>query len=504
MGPSMSIELVQALQRQLHAQLIETHISWVLLDGTHAWKIKKPVTLSFLDFSSLTTRHRLCHEELALNRRLAPSLYLDVSPISGTAEAPELGGTGEPIEYALRMKQFDAGALFSERLAHGQLMPDHLVQLAEKLAAFHAQAPQAGQADDWGSPARITRPVETLMQGLQAHGCEAACAALQPWLQQQAQVLHAIWLQRRQDGWVIEGHGDLHLANAVLLPEGATAFDCIEFDPALRWVDGLSDIAFMAMDLMAHGHDDLAWCFLNAYLDVRGDHAGLPVLRYYLVYRALVRALVARLRADQGGADRRPDYLALALRLSAPAPARLLITHGVSGSGKTHVSRLLAREAGAVHLRADVIRKRLFGLSPTVVSHEVVPGGIYTAEANAATYARLLDLSRLTLQWGWPVIVDATFLDAADRHRFAELAHCLSVPFTILHCQAPGAVLRARIAQRQARGGDASEATQEVLSAQQVRAQPLSSQELPHTLTLDASRPWPAGELAAQWRAMAG
>lgn len=500
----MSIELVQALQRQLHAQLIETHISWVLLDGTHAWKIKKPVTLSFLDFSSLTTRHRLCHEELALNRRLAPSLYLDVSPISGTPEAPELGGTGEPIEYALRMKQFDAGALFSERLAHGQLMPDHLVQLAEKLATFHAQAPQAGPADDWGSPARITRPVETLMQGLQAHEGEAACAALQPWLQQQAQALYAIWLRRRQDGWVIEGHGDLHLANAVLLPEGATAFDCIEFDPALRWVDGLSDIAFMAMDLMAHGRDDLAWCFLNAYLDARGDHEGMPVWRYYLVYRALVRALVARLRADQGGADRGPDYLALAMRLSSPPRARLLITHGLSGSGKTHVSRLLAREAGAVHLRADVIRKRLFGLSPTVVSHEAVPGGIYTEEATSATYARLLDLSKLTLQWGWPVIVDATFLDAADRHRFAELAHRLGVPFTILHCQAPDAVLRARIAQRQAQGGDASEATLDVLSAQQARAQPLSSQELTRALTLDASRPWPAGELAAQWHAMAG
>ncbi len=506
----MSIELVQHLQQQLQARLIETHISWVLLDGTHAWKIKKPVKLPFLDFSELATRRRLCEVELQLNRRLAPQLYLDVCPVLGTPQAPRLASPEDAgqavavpaIEYALRMQQFEPGALLSERLAAGRLQGAHLDRLARRLAVFHQSAGVAGPGSGWGSPAQITQPVEGLLDGLAAHGCAAACAQLRPWLQAQAEQLHDTWLLRQAQGHIVEGHGDLHLANAVVLGDEVTAFDCIEFDPALRWIDGLNDIAFMVMDLLAHARADLAWRFLNAYLDERGDHAGLPVLRYYLVYRALVRALVARLRGDQGVQAQGPDYLALALQLIEPTRPRLLITHGASGSGKSFVAGQLLEQVGAIRLRADVVRKRLFGLGPGAASSSQVAGGIYDAQTTEATYARLLKLAQVALAAGWPVIVDATFLHAADRARFHALAQHLALPFHILHCEAPEAVLRARIVARRAQGQDASEADLAVLEAQLAQVLPLLDSERAHTFVVDAASPWTAQSaqaLAAQW-----
>lgn len=490
----MSLELVRTLQQQWHAQLVETHISWVLLDGQCAWKIKKPVHLSFLDFSALRTRQHLCEVELQLNRRLAPDIYLTVQAITGTPAEPVLNGAGQPFEYVLQMKQFAPGALLSERLAADTLQAVHLDKLARRLAAFHAQAAVAGPDAGWGSPQCITQPVDVLLTGLAEHGCQDACARLQPWLQDEARRLHPVWHQRKAQGRVIEGHGDLHLANAVVLGDEVTAFDCIEFDPALRWIDGLSDIAFLAMDLMAHARADLAWRFINTYLDTRGDHAGLPVLLYYLVYRALVRALVARLRSDQPGAAPSaevPDYLALALQLIEPARPALLITHGLSGSGKSHVSAPMLMTAGAVRLRSDVIRRQLLG------------AGQYDQAATQATYTRLHELAGLALSCGYPVIVDATFLDAQERARFWQLACDRGVPFAILHCHAPLSVLQARIQHRQAKGGDPSEADLAVLARQAQVGDALLLEEGTDVLDVDASQPWSASDLTRRWLDMA-
>lgn len=486
----MSLELVRTLQQQWHAQLVETHISWVLLDGHCAWKIKKPVRLPFLDFSELAERRRLCEVELHLNRRLAPDIYLSVQAISGSPTAPVFQGPGEPFEYVLQMKQFEPGALFSERLAAGTLQPAHLDKLARRMAVCHQEAAVAGPDTDWGSPARITQAVEALLSGLAEHGAGDACSRLRTWLNDEAHRLQPLWLARQTQGRVIEGHGDLHLANAVVLGDEVTAFDCIEFDPALRWIDGLSDIAFMAMDLMAHGRADLAWHFINPYLDARGDHDGLPALRYYLVYRAMVRALVARLRGEQQGlapAAQGPDYLALALQLIEPAAPALLITHGLSGSGKSHVSSQLLMAAGAVRLRSDVIRRARFG------------SGHYDQAATDATYARLLELAQMAISKGYPVIVDATFLQADDRARFRQLARDMQVPFAILHCHAPMALLQSRIAQRQVQGGDPSEADLAVLARQAQVGDALLDEERWQVLDVDAAQPWSSADLALRW-----
>lgn len=494
-----SLTLVRALQARWQARLIETHISWVLLDARHAWKIKKPVALSFLDFRELATRRQLTEDECRLNRRLAPELYLGVHALTGTPDQPELDGPGEPIEYVLKMRAFPPGALLSEQLAAGTLTADDLEALAERLADFHAHAPVADAASPWGTPEAITRPVYDLLDGLSAHGEEAACAVLRTWVTQEATRLTAVWQRRRQQGRVIEGHGDLHLANTVRLDSGVTAFDCIEFDPALRWIDGLSDVAFLAMDLMARGRPDLGWVLTNAYLDARGDHEGLPVWRFYLVYRALVRALVDRLRRDQAGSSEgEPDYLALALRLIQAGPAPLLLTHGLSGSGKSVVARALMAHVGAVRLRSDVVRKHLHGLAPRSRDGAGQPA-LYGEAATRATYARLAVLAEAALQAAYPVIVDATFLAASDRAAFLALARRLGCAVRILHCHAPPAVLRARVAARAAQGRDPSDADLQVLAAQCRQGDDLTAAERALTLDLDTSQAWAVADLAARW-----
>ena len=501
-----STTLVHALRAQLAAggvvvELIETHISWVLLAGDTAWKIKKPVSLGFLDFSTLEKRRHFCDEELRLNRRYASALYLGVVPITGTPQAPRLGGTGPAIEYALQMRRFAPRALLSEQLADGTLRPAHLDGLALHIAELHAGAAVAPADSPWGRPEEVTKEARDVLRRLREHGVDVA--DLQRWLDEQLPRLVPLWQQRRDSGRVRECHGDLHLRNAVVLAAGVSAFDGIEFDPALRWIDVCSDMAFMAMDLLAHGQPALAWRFVNAWLDASGDHASVPVLQFYLVYRALVRALVGRLGAPAPPPEPSADeYLALARRLAfTPPQPRLLVTHGLSGSGKTHLTQGLLEHAGALRLRSDVERKRLFGLTALQASASRVTGGIYGAQANERTYARLAELARDALRAGWPVIVDAACLRQRERAQMQALAASLGVPFTLLDCQAPPDTLRQRVRARQQRGGDASEADESVLEQQLRFDEPLTPAEQGLAIVAHTDGPVDLPALAARWRA---
>lgn len=504
--PSLNI---QALRRHLQARtpqyrvrLVETHISWVLLCGPVAYKLKKPVRLGFLDFSTAQARRHACDEELRLNRRFAPALYIDVVPVCGTAAAPTLAGTDPAIDHAVRMHRLAAGSLFSERLAAGRLAPTHVDRLAQRMAEFHRNASAAPAASGFGTPAAIEAATNQVLAGFAARGQPvAATAALRSWLAHQAAELRPIWEARRSAGWVREGHGDLHLANAAVHNGEAIAFDCIEFDPALRWIDVMSDAAFMVMDLMAHGRRDLGFRFLDAWLERTGDHAGLAVLRYYLVYRALVRALVTALRPPQRGRRRlAPDYPAVAHALTAAGDARLMITHGVSGSGKTFVSQQLLEQAGAIRVRSDVERKRLFGLDPLQQSASFVPEGIYGPDATERTFAALRERAAAALRAGYPTLVDATFLLRSERMKFVALAAELQVPFTILHCHAPVDRLRRRIAARQAAQCDASEAGLEVLQRQTILQEPLDEAEQRHVIDVDTADGIDVDALCARWR----
>lgn len=499
--------LVHHLRCQYQARLIETHISWVLLAGHDAWKIKKPLHLPFLDASTLALRQQLCEEELRLNRRLAPSLYLDVTPITGTPDAPILGGSGPVIDHAVHMRQFPDGALLSELLRsdreplaapsststspRSSRSPLHtqLDDFAQRLATFHLHADIAPATSPYGQPELVERTTRDVLRNLADIGGDTLSTPFTAWLDAQAPLLRPLWAQRQSQGHIVEGHGDLHLANVVLLDGTLTAFDCIEFDPGLRWGDPLSDVAFLVMDLMAHQRTDLAYRFLNAYLDASGDHSGLPVLRHYLVYRALVRALVARIKAGKGRPPTGPDYLALAHTLIAPTYPRLVITHGVSGSGKTYLSQGLLEQTGAIRLRSDVERKRLFGSSPQ----------LYGNDRTQATYTHLRELALLSLQAGWHTIVDATFLDTNERERFRQLASTQDAPFTILHCEAPRATLEARLTRRQQAAQDASDADVTVLARQLQRDTALRPEEVPYTLQADTTETDWAERLAQAW-----
>src|SRR5438105_44440 len=358
-------------------RLVETHISWVLLTGTLAYKLKKPIRLPFLDFTTLAARRHFCEEELRLNRRLAPSLYLDMVEVRDSAAGPTFGGDGPVLDIAVRMRRFPDGALWSEMLAAGSLAPHHIDAMARRLGDFHHAAPVAPPDSDFGSAAAHERIIRRLIAAIGAWVADRALAdaqwsALRAWLEGQLQALAPLWETRRREGRVRECHGDLHLANVLQLGVEATAFDGIEFDDELRWIDVLDDIAFLAMDLLAHGQQGLAFRFLNAYLEVAGDHDGLPAMRFHMACRALVRSQVAALREKEGDALR---YFQLAAALARGADARLAITHGLPGSGKSFVSQGVLEGAAAIRVRSDVERQRLFGRTYLHPSAQHEPGG---------------------------------------------------------------------------------------------------------------------------------
>lgn len=478
--PSMSerktaaaTELVNRLARSLGAQLLETHISWVLLAGERAYKIKKPVQLPFVDYTTLQARRHFCAEELRLNRRLAPTLYLGITRITGSARAPELDGAGPVREVAVCMRRFAPGALFCERLEAGTLRAQDVDELASVLADFHIHAPRAAATSGFAGAGERRASALAALEGVRSLASEAALGALRTWLENEAAVLAPLWAVRAVDGHVRECHGDLHLGNVVAFEGETIAFDCIEFSPALRWIDTIDDVAFVVMDFAAYGRRDFALRFLNAWLDHTGDHEALPALRFAIVYRALVRAQVESLRgASRAAAARR--YLETALAWAAPGQPRLFITHGLPGSGKTLGSQRLLEAQGAIRLRSDVERKRLFGLGPTEDSH--ARGlQIYGAKDTARTYARLFALARIALQAGYAVILDAAFLRRAERGAALALARALKLPFSILECTAPLQLLRARIL---ARKGDASEADVALLARLHTTAEPLAGEEL--------------------------
>lgn len=508
-GAALVDRLRQHLQQTsaLPVEVIETHISWLLLAGATAYKIKKPIVLPFLDFTNLEARRHFCEEELRLNRRLSRSLYLGISRITGTPTRPVIDGDGPAIEYAVRMRRFPAGSLLSDHAGAGTLQEADIDKLAELLAAFHAGAPRAEPGSAFGrAEHRASLAIDALDAVARlAPDPSGRLAALGDWLRREADTLAPLWRARQDGGLVREGHGDLHLANLLLLDDEVTAFDGIEFDPALRWIDIVDDAAFAAMDLHAHGRHDLALRFINAWLDATGDHDGLPLWRFSMVYRALVRGHVGLIRARQGAAPAQPTaqtYLDLAQRLAnEPPAARLLITHGLPGSGKSFVALQLAMHSGAIRLRSDVERKRLFGLVALDDSRALAPGAdLYAADATRRTYDRLAALARVALQAGWPTIVDAAFLRAGERARFAGLAGAMKLPFSILDCQAPMALLRERVAARRARGDDASEADEAVLERLAAVHEPLLDSERLCTIVADGGQAVNTEALAGAWR----
>lgn len=498
-----------------HVERLETHISCVFLTGTHAYKIKKAVDFGFLDFTALAARRRFCEEELRLNRRLAPALYLDVVPITGSVDAPVIGGRGDALEYAVKMREFPQDALASRILARGELSAADIDALAAKVTAFHGATAVADPQGVFGAPGEVLRIARQNFAQIRPRLDTAEerdeLDALASWTEREYAARYAALLRRREQGFIRECHGDLHLGNIARVDGELTIFDCIEFNESMRWIDVMNEVAFMVMDLHDRGRADLAYRFLNAYLEQTGDYAGLAVLPFYLVYRALVRAKVARLRAAQleKGESKRAlladyrGYATLARGYAQPRHAALAITHGLSGCGKTTLSQALLEAIGAVRIRSDIERKRLHGIGARERSGAGIEGGLYSAAATEETYRRLAALAREIIGAGLVAVVDATFLKRRQRDRFRDLARELGVAFAIVDFAASDATLRARVAGRAAAGSDASDADLAVLEHQLATREPLAPDERVFAVTYDAEAPLSAARAPAAWAALA-
>ncbi|MFT3954197.1 MAG: AAA family ATPase [Piscinibacter sp.] len=487
--------LVAALQRALgpDCKRVETHISSLLLAGGFAYKLRKPLRLPFLDFSRAAQRRRDCDEELRLNRRTAPALYLDVRPVLGSVAAPRIGAPGAAdgaIDWLLRMHRFDDEDLLDRLASRGALSAAQVDALALTVADFHEALPASPAA--WGDPAAVRA---WALANFEALGTDAP-AALHDWSEGEFARVEARLARRRAQGRVREGHGDLHLGNIVMLDGVPTPFDAIEFNPALRHGDTMADAAFVFMDLWRHGLPRLAWRFASGYAERGGDHDGLPLLPFFAAYRAMVRAQVAALRARQAGANAAAAHDALqrdlrtAAKLAAlpQARPRLVLVGGLSGSGKSHVALILLERLGAVRVRSDVERKRLAGMAALDRPAPADLSRLYGPAMTLRTYARLQTLARDLLRGGLNVVIDAASLRRHERDAFRALAAQEGAAFSLVECTAPEAVLRERIVRRMAADHDASDATPAVLDFQLGVREPPQVDEAAELVDTDADR----------------
>jgi len=478
---------------------IETHISWVLLAGEFVYKIKKPLDLGFLDFSTLEKRRFYCHEEIRLNRRTAPGLYLEVVAICGSPEQPVLDGGAEAIEYAVKMRRFDAAAGFDRMLGDGSLERSHVIDLGGRLAELHQVAEVAPPGSRFGSFEDVADPMrdnfDDLGKMLEAESFRRRLNDLSRWSERQLERFTPLLEKRQRGGFTRECHGDAHLGNVALVDGRATLFDCIEFSEDLRWIDVVCDLAFAVMDLRDRGAAGYAWLLLDEYLARSGDYEGVQLLPVYTAYRALVRAKVNAFRLTDEAADphevleRIDGYLDLAETVSSEHRPAVLITMGVSGSGKSWLARRLVERVGLVRMRSDVERKRLHDLDPGAISESGLESDLYSKAATERTYRHLVELARPVLAAGVPVLIDAACLKQWQRELFRTLAGALDIDFAVIRCDADEDVLHHRIHKRARTGDDPSEAGLEVLAHQQKTLDPPDAQEQAVTLHLDTAQP---------------
>lgn len=502
--PNRNESLIQCLTRQdfyphstASVKLIETHISWVFLTGDFVYKVKKPVDMGFLDFSTLEKRKHYCEEEVRLNQRLAPEYYLEVIPITGSPTNPEYAGNGEVIEYAVKMRQFPEGCELDKLAAKGLVTAKQLELVARKIAKFHLSVNVATESHSFGDLSHVHQPVvncyRTLLDNIEDEDDLRRVKQLKTWTESNFKLLKPLLIARKENGYVRECHGDLHLRNIAIDQDKVIAFDCIEFNPDLRWNDVMSEIAFLVMDLDDHQQNALAITFLNQYLEITGDFAGLRVFTYYLVYRAIVRAMVSMLRATQKDVTASEqqkeiksfrDYITLAKQYTVEKTPAIFLTVGFSGSGKSYFAKKIAPDLGAVHIRSDVERKRLHNVSLLAREGSGLQEGMYSSSSTERTYHRLAILAEHIIRSGFHVIVDATFLQRNYRELFFALAEELDCPIQILHCTASNEVLQERIEKRQQQNQDASDADLAVLKYQKDHFQAFQEEELEHVVSI--------------------
>ncbi|WP_088892160.1 AAA family ATPase [Leptolyngbya ohadii] len=473
-------------------QLIQTHISYVLLTGDYAYKVKKPMNFGFLDFSTLDKRLHFSQEELRLNQRGAGELYLEVLPITQNGEQFELGGSGEPMEYAVKMRQFPQDTLLTELYDRGELTEELLIELAKTIAAFHRKTETNDYIRSFGK-------VEQVRQAFDENYEQTEQYIGGPQTQQQFDETRAytdrffaeqqaLFDRRIVQDKIRECHGDIHLRNICLWQDRLWLFDCIEFNEPFRFVDVMYDVAYIVMDLQARGRSDLATVFLNAYAEQTGDWEGLAVLPIYVNRQTYVRAKVISFMLNDPGvpaAEKEQakataaQYYRLAWEGGQSKQGRLTLMCGLSGSGKSTTAKQLAKLTGAVHIRSDAVRKHL----GSIPLDQRGGDDLYTPEMTQKTYARLLELGILLANYGYPVILDAKYDRQSLRQDAIEQAKENHLPLQIIHCEAPMEVLRDRLTQRT---GDIADATADLLPHQVM--EPFTDMEQPLVKAIDTTQ----------------
>ncbi len=449
--------------RPADVELIETHISWVFLAGDKVVKVKRPLKLDFVDHTSLEQRRWSCEEEVRLNRRLTRGVYLDAVPITASTSGMEVQGDGPVVEWATLMRRMPAGGMLDVLLADGRA-PGNLAEIiAERLIPFHNH----GAPPCEGNPDEVTAMVlDVVTDNLDELGgyplAPVRLGLIQRSMREFIERERSRLVERTQDGWVRDGHGDLRCDHICIEPEGVQVFDCVEFNAELRCADVASDLAFLLMDLHRLGAGEVAGGLLQRY---RAAGFDLPddVLRLYWAHRALVRAKVALIRDAQVGGNGPSEHAREALEYMRQASARvltvspaLICTSGLSGTGKSTVGGELAETLRIEVVASDTVRKALAGIEAT--SREGAGAGIYSGDWTERAYAEMRRRGGEALDEGRAVLLDATFLDPGQRNLAADLARRHGVPFVLLETVTDEAVVVQRLEARSARDDSVSDA----------------------------------------------
>lgn len=492
----MSTELIEALKNTAlyphmatRIEVVETHLSWVLLTGPFAYKIKKPLALGFQDFTTLVARKKYCELELQYNQALAKDIYIEVIPIYGTPSSPSFEPNGPVLEYAIKMNEFSQDSLLSVYAINNKLSKQHIDSIAKELAQFHKNAEVCPSYQSFGSKDAVFHDVLDNFLALKSLNIDSATRVLVEDIEQATKQLcnelETTIQARKAQGFVRACHGDLHLGNIVMLKNEPVIFDCIEFNESFRYTDVMSDVAFLAMDLDHAGKSALASQFINRYFELSSDYEGAQLLRFYQCYRAMVRAKVSALFIEQltGGDPKKihlkeqlTAFLTLAKHYMQPGKPELMIMMGPSGSGKTIYSEELIIQQQAIRLRSDVIRKQLLGLDPITKSTASQKAELYSAEMTMRLYQHLQKVATILINCGYSVIIDATCLQEWQRALFIEVAKKAQIDFEIFLFICPVEVLEQRLMNR-ANLKDASDADASILGMQIDEAEPLTEEE---------------------------
>jgi len=475
-------------------QLIQTHVSYVLLTGDYAYKLKKPVNFGFLNYSTLELRQHFCYQELEMNKRGAAEIYLEVLPITQTDDRFQLGGEVEPVEYTLKMCQFPQESLFSSLFQQGELTETRVSELGRLVAQFHAKCATNDYILSFGEVDQIRQAFDENYQQTEKYigvaQTQSQFDETKEFTDRFFATKQEVLASRVKQRWIRECHGDLHLRNICFWHDKTLLFDCIEFNEPFRFVDVMFDVAYGVMDFQVGNRPDFANAYLNSYLEEIGDWEGIQVLPLYVSRQAYVRAKVTSFLLDDPGvpaADKEKAkntaslYYKLACESGKLEQGKLFLMSGVSGSGKSTIAKKLARKIGAIHVRSDAVRKHLAGIS----IHERGAADLYTPEMTEKTYARLLSLGILLATAGYSVILDAKYDLISRRKAVIEQAAKYQLPLEILYCTAPEEILRDRLSSRTS---DVSDATASLLTSQLAAIEAFTEAEKPFVKTLDTTQ----------------